>query len=256
MADGDARSKVRLRILRQDALDKPATKRWESFEVERAPGMTVHDCLEAIRRHPVDVKGAAVSPVAWEASCLEETCGSCTMTIQGRARQACSALVEEIGPKGQVITVEPLTKFPLERDLIVDRARIFDGLIRVKAWVRIDGGAQEPRAEAQDAQRERYEMSPCIACGACLEACPEYHDRSAFVGAAAINQVAMLNRHTGGALDRRTRIEALMGDGGVADCGKAQNCVEVCPKQIPLVDSIGEMARATTKHMFFGWLSK
>ena len=34
------------------------------------------------------------------------------------------------------------------------------------------------------------------------------------------------------------RLEALMGQGGVADCGKAQNCVEVCPKEIPLVDSI------------------
>jgi succinate dehydrogenase / fumarate reductase, iron-sulfur subunit len=47
-----------------------------------------------------------------------------------------------------------------------------------------------------------------------------------------------------------------MGEGGVADCGKAQNCVEVCPKEIPLVDSIAQVSRATTKHMLFGWLLK
>ena len=47
-----------------------------------------------------------------------------------------------------------------------------------------------------------------------------------------------------------------MGEGGIADCGEAQNCVEVCPKEIPLVDSIAAMGRATTKHMLFGWLLK
>jgi len=48
----------------------------------------------------------------------------------------------------------------------------------------------------------------------------------------------------------------VMGNGGVEDCGKAQNCVEVCPKEIPLVDSIAEIGRATTKRLLFGWLLK
>ena len=50
--------------------------------------------------------------------------------------------------------------------------------------------------------------------------------------------------------------ETLMTDGGVAGCGKAQNCVEVCPKGIPLVDSIAMVSRQATKHMLFGWLLK
>jgi len=29
-----------------------------------------------------------------------------------------------------------------------------------------------------------------------------------------------------------------MGDGGIHECGYAQNCVEVCPKDIPLTTSI------------------
>ena len=52
------------------------------------------------------------------------------------------------------------------------------------------------------------------------------------------------------------RLDALMTDGGIADCGKAQNCVEVCPKEIPLVDSISVVARDTTKRLLFGWLLK
>jgi succinate dehydrogenase / fumarate reductase iron-sulfur subunit len=47
-----------------------------------------------------------------------------------------------------------------------------------------------------------------------------------------------------------------MGAGGVEGCGKAQNCVEVCPKEIPLVDSIASVGRATTKRMLLGWLAK
>lgn len=248
---------VRLRVLRQDALDKPETRRWEEFEVARRSGMTVHDCLEAIRRSPVTAKGAEVAPVVWEASCLEERCGSCTMMIAGKIRQACTALVDDVSPKGGPITLEPLSKFPIERDLVVDRSRIFDSLKRVKAWIRLDSTADAPApAVSPEVQRERYELAPCIACGACLEACPEFHDGSVFVGAAAINEVRSKNLHPVGALERKTRLETLMTDGGVADCGKAQNCVEVCPKEIPLVESIADMAKETTKHLFFGWLSR
>jgi succinate dehydrogenase / fumarate reductase iron-sulfur subunit len=57
-------------------------------------------------------------------------------------------------------------------------------------------------------------------------------------------------------LQKTGRIEQLMAPGGVADCGKAQNCVEVCPAQIPLVDSIQHMARETTRRLLFGWLLK
>jgi succinate dehydrogenase / fumarate reductase iron-sulfur subunit len=37
-----------------------------------------------------------------------------------------------------------------------------------------------------------------------------------------------------------------MGRGGIAECGNAQNCVEVCPKNIPLTDAIGRVGRQVT----------
>ena len=40
---------------------------------------------------------------------------------------------------------------------------------------------------------------------------------------------------------------ALMGDGGIQECGYAQNCVEVCPKDIPLTRSISEVGRDVMK---------
>ncbi len=250
--------KVRLRVRRQDGPERADSRRFEEFEVAWRPQLNVHGCLEAIRKNPVTTEGKRVAPVAWEASCLEEVCGSCTMLVNGKVRQACSTLVDQVSPKGQTIVLEPMTKFPLERDLVVDRSRMFDALKHVKAWVELDGthalGAG-PR-ESQDAQRTRYPLSRCMTCGSCLEACPQYGQGSAFIGAAAISQARLMNLHPTGALQKRERVEALMTEGGVADCGKAQNCVEVCPKEIPLVDSIADMARETTKQMLFGWLLK
>jgi len=64
------------------------------------------------------------------------------------------------------------------------------------------------------------------------------------VGAATISQVRLLNTHpTGAAL----RLAALMGDGGIQECGYAQNCLEVCPKQIPLTTSIADVGRQVMK---------
>jgi succinate dehydrogenase / fumarate reductase iron-sulfur subunit len=249
---------VHLRIRRQDGPERPETRRWEEFKVPYLPQMNVISALQQIQKDPRTVDGKEVAPVVWESSCLEEVCGACTMIVNGRVRQACSALVDALAPKGEPITLEPMTKFPLVRDLMVDRSRMFEDLKRVRAWIELDGThalGPGPR-ESQAAQHERYPLSRCMTCGCCLEACPQVNDSSKFVGAAAINQVRLFNLHPSGAYGRVERLEALMGEGGVADCGKAQNCVEVCPKEIPLVDSISTIARDTTKHLLFGWLLK
>lgn len=246
---------VHLKIRRQDGAELVSTRRWEEFRLPWLPQMTVISALQQIQRHPVTASGQRVAPVVWDCSCLEEVCGACTMLINGRARQACSALVDEIAPKGQPIVLEPLSKFPLVRDLMVDRSRMFEDLKRIHGWIDLDGthdlGAG-PR-ESQEAQQVRYALSRCMTCGCCLEACPNYNDSTSFIGAAAINQVRYFNLHPSGAMHEHVRLDAVMQKGGVAECGKAQNCVEACPKHVPLIDSLSWVSRATTKRMIFRW---
>jgi succinate dehydrogenase / fumarate reductase iron-sulfur subunit len=67
-----------------------------------------------------------------------------------------------------------------------------------------------------------------------------------FIGAAAIGQALLFNLHPTGKMNASERLDALMGPGGIADCGNAQNCVEVCPKEIPLTHAIGQIGRQTT----------
>lgn len=176
------------------------------------------------------------------------------MVINGKPRQACSALVDKLE---QPIRLAPMSTFPVQRDLIINRHRMFDALKRVKAWIPIDGthdlgpGPRMPEAERQWA----YELSKCMTCGVCLEACPNVNDKSPFIGPFAISQVRLFNQHPTGQMNAHERIEALMGEGGVTDCGNSQNCVQSCPKGIPLTTSIAAMNRATTLHSikkFFG----
>ncbi|HVY60259.1 MAG TPA: succinate dehydrogenase iron-sulfur subunit [Planctomycetota bacterium] len=251
--------KVLFRIRRQD--DAAAPARTEEFEVPWRAGLTVVGALEAIRRHPVSRTGQRVAPVAWESACLEEVCGACTMLINGRPRPACSAFVEEIE---RPVHLEPLSRFPVVRDLVVDRSRFFGDLRRVKAWIPIDGTREAGPGplESPAAAAAREDLARCIACGACAEGCPQYPttrpaagpgaagplplDESPFVGPAALNLAYLANLHPTGALHRDERLAAITAPGGIQCCGNAQVCVEVCPKEIPLTTSIAALNRQAT----------
>lgn len=251
-----ATSNVILRIRRQDGPDLPA--RWEEFSVPRRPNMNIISCLQYIAAYPVTTDGTKSTPPVYDSGCLEEVCGSCTMIINGQVRQSCSALVNKVESPGEPITLEPMTKFPLVRDLFVNRQRLFDDLKRVKAWVPIDGtydlGSGPPMS--LELQEERYPLSRCISCGCCLEACPQYTPTNHFVGAAVISQARLFNDHPIGKALKAERLNVLMEVGGVGDCGKAGNCVEVCPKEIPLLESIAAVQRQATVQAVKNFFSK
>ena len=237
---------ITIRIRRQDGPDKPS--RYEEFAVPKRPNMNIISCLQFIAAHPKTIEGKDTTTPVWDSGCLEEVCGACTMIINGKARQSCSALVDRVSPDGSPITLEPMTKFPLVRDLWVDRSRLFNDLTRIKAWVPVDGTYDlgPGPAISQELQDERYPLSRCISCGCCLEACPQYLPTNKFVGAAVISQARLFNDHPTGAALKDDRLQALMGDGGVQECGKAGNCVQVCPKEIPLLESIAAVQRQAT----------
>jgi succinate dehydrogenase / fumarate reductase, iron-sulfur subunit len=260
--------KVRVRILRQDVAGGESY--WERFEVPHEPNMNVISVLQKVAALARTQDGRPVAPVAWDCSCLEEVCGSCTMLINGRTRMACSALVDKLLEEDGEIELKPMSKFPVVRDLVVDRRRLFRSLERVKAWVPVDDSYDHgpgPRI-SPDQQQDAYPLAECISCGCCLEACPQFtkiepvraDDESeadfearrreafdaAFLGPHAISQAMLFNGHPTGKMIADERLETLTGKGGIQMCGNAQNCVAVCPKRIPLTRSIARAGRAAT----------
>ena len=113
---------VLFKIKRQSTPDAKA--HWEEFELPWHSGMNVISSLMEIAANPVTRDGKATTPITYDSNCLEEVCGSCAMLINGRARMACSALVDKLE---QPIRLEPFSKFPVVRDLAVDSLAAFPG---------------------------------------------------------------------------------------------------------------------------------
>lgn len=275
----DSHAAFNVRVLRQETPDGPSY--WERFRLDHEPEMNVISVLQRIAAHPRTEDGRSVAPVAWDCNCLEEVCGACTMVINGRVRQACSAIVDRLlREQPDEIELRPASKFPVVRDLVVDRGRLFRALTRVKAWINVDGYYDVGRGPtvAQKEQEAAYPLSECMSCGCCLEACPQYlkievpaeegesvashqarqtaaYDRG-FLGAHAISQAMLFNSHPTGKLDAADRLDALMAPGGLQVCGNAQNCVAVCPKSIPLTTSIAKAGRSVTAHAIRKWFDR
>jgi succinate dehydrogenase / fumarate reductase, iron-sulfur subunit len=258
-----------VRVLRQDAPGQSSY--WQRFRVPYEKDMNVISVLQRIAAMATTIDDQHVAPVAWDCNCLEEVCGACTMVINGRVRQACSALVDRLlADNPEEIELRPAGKFPVVRDLMVDRSRMFQALKRIKGWIPADGYYDHGPGPliSPEVQQQAYPLSECMTCGCCLEACPQYlkievvqHDRESdehfaarrkaaydtgFIGAAAISQAMLFNLHPTGQMNATERLDGLMAEGGLQMCGNAQNCVAVCPKAIPLTRSIARAGRALT----------
>lgn len=268
-----------VRVLRQDGPGQRSY--WQRFRVVHEPNMNCISVLQRIAEQAETIEGERVAPVVWECNCLEEVCGACTMLVNGRVRQACTALVDSLllDRPGE-IELRPMTKFPVIRDLMVDRSRIFAILEKIQAWLPVDSYLDRgpgPR-QSQDQQQMAYLYSRCMSCGCCLEACPQFlkielprkdgetteaHEARlreanmrAFMGAHAFAQIELFNANPIGAMNSRERLDALIAEGGIQACGQAQNCVKVCPKEIPLTTAIARSGRAATRHVAQKWLDR
>jgi succinate dehydrogenase / fumarate reductase, iron-sulfur subunit len=231
---------IKVEVTRQSTPDGKSVV--EKFEIPYRANMNITSLLGEIALNPVTADGKASTPVTYDSNCLEEICGSCAMLINGKATMACSALVDKLT---QPIRLAPLSKFPVVRDLAVDRSVLFENLKKVKAWVPIDGSydlGAGPKQHPQ-IQEQRYPLSNCISCTICMEVCPQFNDVTGFVGAATIAQAKLFNMDPSGSVLKEERLRALAGDGGVQECGFAQNCVQACPKQLPLTEAISDMGR-------------
>ena len=160
-------------------------------------------------------------PVRFECSCLQKKCGACAMVINGVPKLACDAYLADY--KGK-IRLEPLKKFPVIADLIVDRSIMQKNLIDMQACLR------EPASFTEKISEDVYDAAHCLQCGLCLEVCPNFRSDGSFTGAAGyIPAFRILStdpdvKNSGIYKEYKMRVY----DG----CAKSLSCEDICPAGI------------------------
>ncbi len=236
--------KKTFKIRRQDRED--TAPYWDFFEVSVQEQMTVLDALKVIRERPINQQGQAVAPVVWECGCADGHCGVCLVTINSRARLVCSTLLDDLD---EPVILEPLTKFKVLRDLIVDREIMYGKLVHAQVWQRLDsfdwGGMLSATPSRLDAVC--HDLAKCFYCGACLEACPHFGEAADFLGAVTVTQTWRHKQVRPHHVAKSARDDVLLSKGGVASCHNVQNCEQVCPQKLPLTQSLGLAKRSAIK---------
>jgi succinate dehydrogenase / fumarate reductase iron-sulfur subunit len=221
-----------LKILRYnpESDNKP---HWEEYQVEVEPTDRLLDALNL-------VKGHQDGTLAYRRSCAHGVCGSDAMTIDGRNRLACKALMRELGRR---VTVEPLRGFAVIKDLIVEMDPFFDKYRGVKPYlINHEPAPPEERLQSPE-ERDRYDnTNKCILCGSCTGACPSFWANPDYLGPAAIVQA---HRFVFDSRDRgaEERLEILNSHDGVWRCRTIFNCTGACPRDIDVTRAIGEVKR-------------
>ena len=221
---------MKIRILRQNS--PTSEPYWQEFFYGRNDRQTIAGMLNDLN-YKDDLKDATGNPaprIKWECSCLQGVCGACAMVINGRPALACETFLSSI--RGDVITLEPLRKFPTIADLIVSREVIMEGLTAVNAYI-------EEFSEADPKDYDHiYRSGKCLKCGLCLEVCPNYEGGKNFYGAAFANDCYLIAHRS------RTREEDIRksyGDHFAKGCSKAFSCMKVCPMHISIIRSVSRL---------------
>ena len=186
------------------------------------------------------VKDRIDGTLAYRWSCRMGVCGSCGMMVNGEPKLTCATFLADYAPGP--VRIEPLSNFPIIRDLIVDIGDFMRKLATVKPWIvreeekPLSAGEYRQTPEQLDDYKQ-YSM--CINCMLCYSACPVYGLDPHFIGPAAI---ALAQRYN---LDSRDegaaeRVAVLSEHDGIWGCTFVGECTRVCPKN---VDPAGAIQR-------------
>jgi succinate dehydrogenase iron-sulfur subunit len=234
-----------LRIWRQRGpQDKGRMVTYQATDV--SPDMSFLEMLDVLNER-LTLEGE--EPVAFDHDCREGICGMCSMVINGKAHgpqkltTTCQLHMRHF-KDGDTIDIEPwrARAFPVIKDLVVNRSA-FDKIIQAGGYISAPTGSA-PEAHATPVPKrdadEAFEAAECIACGACVAACP--NGSGMLFTAAKITHLGLVPQ---GQPERGSRVLGMIAahdEAGFGGCTNAGECTQACPKGIPLT-TIGRLNR-------------
>ncbi len=233
-----AEDKITLEVFRYHPEDDGEAG-FQSYDVPYHEHWVVLDALNWI-------KDTVDGTLSYRWSCRMGVCGSCGMLVNGQPQLTCAVFLRNYYPKP--IRVEPLSYFPVERDLMINIDGFLDKLQSIKPWLIRDEEQSLEDGEYLQTPGElaRYnQYAMCINCMLCYSACPVVGAEEDFIGPAviALAQRYNLDSRDQGAAQRN---QALSADEGAWGCTFVGECTEVCPKN---VDPAGAIQQAKITNM-------
>ncbi|MFB3890268.1 MAG: succinate dehydrogenase/fumarate reductase iron-sulfur subunit [Candidatus Bathyarchaeia archaeon] len=228
---------VKLKIFRLDP-KRDAEPHYDTFTIEAKPTDRLLDCLNRIRW---EQDGS----LAYRMSCGHGICGSDGLTINGVSALACQKLVRDYDVTKEIL-VEPLSVFPVVKDLVVDMEPFFQREKQVHPPGDIRLAQAEPGKEHLQTIEERSRFDDdikCIMCACCVAACPvNQKEDPEYVGPAAIVRAHryIFDSRIADALER---LHIMDKPHGVWSCKTYFKCTQVCPKGIKVTQHIWETKR-------------
>ena len=213
------------------------------FDVPARENQTVLDVVTFIQRE--------LDPsLAYRFACRVGMCGSCAMTVNGRARWTCRTHVRKVVDADGALELRPLANLPVIRDLAADLVPFFDKWSRARGTFQPkdarDGAVPEDFAVVPPASRQRREADAgieCIGCAVCYASCDVVAWNGDYLGPAALNRAwTLVNDVRDGG--RGERLDAVAGDAGCHSCHSTQSCTERCPKNLDPSAAIAGLKRA------------
>ena len=200
------------------------------------PDMSFLEMLDVVNEGLI---GSGEEPIAFDSDCREGICGMCGLMINGiahgpeRATATCQLHMRHFSD-GDTITIEPWRArgFPIIRDLVVDRGA-FDRIIRAGGFISVStGSAPDGNAilVSKEVSDRAMDAAACIACGACVAACP--NASAMLFTAAKIAHLGLLPQGQPERYRRAVRMVAAMDQEGFGGCTNIGECTAACPKEI------------------------
>jgi succinate dehydrogenase / fumarate reductase iron-sulfur subunit len=202
--------------------------RLQPYTVETYEGMVLLDAI-----HDVQARQANDLAVRW--NCKAGKCGSCGAEVNGKPRLMCMTRMDSLD-RTKPVTVEPMRRFPLIRDLVTDVSWNYEVNRRIKPFTPKPRGADGTyRMQQQDIERIQ-EFHKCIECFLCQDVCHVMrdHGRYDFAGPRFMIRIAALAMHP---LDTVDRLRDLKDSFGLGYCNITKCCTEVCPESIHITDN-------------------
>ena len=211
--------------------------KYQKFEVPRHESQTVLDVVTHIQR--------VLDPtLSYRYACRVGMCGSCAMTVNGKARWTCRTHVSRVA-QGDRLEIGPLHHLPVVKDLVTDMAPFFDKWARAQGQFKGAATREDDFARVSPESPQRKEADAaieCIGCGVCYSSCDVVAWNPDYLGPAALNRAWTLVNDVRDVAGPQ-RLMAIAGDAGCHACHTQMTCTERCPTGLSPTASIAGLKR-------------